>query len=82
MTTTMIRSYRVTPTLFVGDVPACGGTRVETVEGAVALIDSREIAVLPHGSWATARDVLRAVGVDEATASERIHFAQTATFAT
>lgn len=78
MTATPIRSYRVTPTLYVGDIPMCGGIRVTTVEGATALILAGQMAVLPHGHWATAHEVLCALGLDEATIYDRLVFAQTA----
>lgn len=58
----------------------CGGTRTTTVEGAVSIIRTREKAVLPHGYWATARDVLRALGVGEEAVRDRITFAQTASY--
>ena len=76
----MIRSYLVTPSLWVGDIPVAGGIRCETVDAAVQVILSGENAVLPHTSWATAQDVLRALGVDDATVERRLYFAQTATF--
>lgn len=74
---TSVRTYRVTPTLWVGDVPMCGGVETTTVEGALSLIDSRQNAVLPHGAWGTVHDVLRALGLDEAQVLDRVHFAQT-----
>lgn len=79
-TTAPIRSYRVTPSLWVGEVPMCGGIPATTVEDALQVIWAGESAVLPHGYWATARDVLRALGVEEAALVSRIHYAQTATF--
>ena len=76
----MIRSYSLTPSLWVGDVPMAGGVRCASVEGAVQVIYSGESAVLPHTCWAAAWDVLRALGIREDIAFERVHFAQTATF--
>lgn len=76
----MIRSYSLTPSLWVGEIPMAGGVHCESVETAVQVIYSGESAVLPHTYWTTARDVLRALGVDEVTVFKRVHFAQTATF--
>jgi len=76
----MIRSYSLTPSLWVGEIPMCGGVRCEAVDDAVQVIYSGESAVLPHTYWAAARDVLRALGVDEVAVFKRVHFAQTATF--
>ena len=76
----MIRSYSLTPSLWVGEIPMAGGVHCESVETAVQVIYSGESAVLPHTYWATAWEVLRALGVDESTVFKRVHFAQTATF--
>lgn len=75
-----VRSYLVTPSLYVGEIPVAGGIRCATVPTAVSVILSGETAVLPHGHWATVRGVLRALGVDDRTAFVRCHYAQTATF--
>lgn len=74
----MIRTYLVTPSLFVGEIPLCGGVRCVTAPGALQVIRSGETAVLPHAHWATARDVLRALGVGEDEARDRCRYAQTA----
>jgi hypothetical protein len=76
----MVRSYSLTPSLWVGDIPMAGGIRCETVEDAVGVIQSGESAVLPHGYWATAHEVLRALGVNEDTVDDRVYFAQLAHF--
>ena len=75
-----VRTYRVTPSLWLGEAPLCGAVRVFTADVAVGLILAGERVVLPHGEWATAYEVLRALGVDEETAADRIYFALTATF--
>lgn len=75
-----VRTYRVTPRLWLGEAPLCGATACSTVDSAVGLITAGERVVLPHGSWDTAREVLHALGVDADTASERLHYAQFASF--
>ena len=76
----MIRTYLVTPSLWVGEIPVAGGIRCHSVATAVQVILSGESAVLPHTYWATAHDVLRALGVDEDSVKDRIGFAQTGSF--
>lgn len=75
-----IRTYRVTPSLWLGEEPMCGATRVFTADVAAALIAAGEKVVLPHDEWATAYEVLRALGVEEEQALERIRYAQTGSF--
>lgn len=59
----------VTSHLVLGDVPTTvsGPTTVTTsAEGAVAAILAGATAVLPHGAWETAAQVLRLFGAPEA----------------
>lgn len=72
-----VRSYRVTPSLWLGEPPMCGALEVSSEREALEIIRAGGKACLPRGEWATAFNVLRALGVDETTALERIHFAQT-----
>jgi hypothetical protein len=76
----VVRSYSVTPSLWLGEIPLAGGIPCESVEDAVGVIYSGESAVLPHGYWAEAREVLRALGVGETTVDDRVFFAQLAHF--
>lgn len=55
----------------------CGAARATTAEKALELIRAGKKAVLPRDQWATAYNVLRALGVDEETALAKIRFAQT-----
>jgi hypothetical protein len=71
-------STPVTPSLFVGDVPATQNDcyRAETTGEAIQLIRARLTAVLPHGRWDLAEDVLRSLTDDHALVLRTLHFAR------
>jgi hypothetical protein len=70
-------STPVTPTLFVGDMPAALNDcyRAKTTGEAIELIRAGLNAVLPHGRWDLAEDVLRSLTDDHAHVLQTLHFA-------
>jgi hypothetical protein len=72
-------SIPITPTLFIGDMPAklhdC--YRAETTGEAIQLIRDGLNAVLPDGRWDLAEDVLRSLTDDHAQVLRVLHYAQT-----
>ena len=75
----MPETFWITPTLFIGRVPA-GIARAERVSSpvqAIAAIEAGKTAVLPAGDWDGARKTMQWLGMDEATIQDRIQFATT-----
>jgi hypothetical protein len=72
-------SISITPTLFLGDMPAALNDcyRAETTGEAVQLIQAGLNAVLPDGRWDLAEDVLRSLTHEHAGVLRILHLAQT-----
>lgn len=67
----------VTPTLFLGEPPVAGGTPVETPVAALEVIHAGGVAVLPQDDYNGAEAVLGALGLDDETIEDRLHYART-----
>ena len=75
----MAETQWITPTLMLGRVPAGIARAVRTTSPttAVKAIEAGQTAVLPAGDWEGAKQVMRWIGMDEASIADRIQFAST-----
>jgi hypothetical protein len=75
-TTEEVKTFWVTPTLFVGsEGPALSHLRPSTVKRALHLIRHGEAVLVPD--FDTAREILDLLGMGHDVIEDRIHFART-----
>lgn len=72
-------TYVITPTLFLGDRPirTFANTVCDNAADALEVIHAGGSVRLPEGAWPVAREILLALGLDEAHVQDRFHFART-----